>query len=101
MYKRAVKSMPMGVASTYHARDPYPVYYTHGKGSKIWTVDGQEIIDFHNGYGCMVRVTPTRRSSRPSRSALALGTQFGLPTEDAVIMAEHLARRSSCRSGAS
>ena len=24
--------MPMGVASTYHARDPYPVYFTHGKG---------------------------------------------------------------------
>ena len=35
LYKRAVKSMPMGVASTYHARDPYPVYYTHGKGSDL------------------------------------------------------------------
>src|SRR5665648_211673 len=55
MFQRAIKHMPMGVASTYHARDPYPVYYTHGKGPHVWTVDGQEIADFHNGYGCMVQ----------------------------------------------
>ena len=30
MFQRAIKHLPMGVASTYHARDPFPVYYTHG-----------------------------------------------------------------------
>ena len=55
LYKRAIKHMPKGVSSTYQARDPYPVYFTHGKGSKIWSVDGQEISDFHNGFGCMVQ----------------------------------------------
>jgi glutamate-1-semialdehyde 2,1-aminomutase len=92
MYKRAVKSMPMGVASTYHARDPYPVYFTHGKGSKIWSIDGQEITDFHNGYGCMVQGHAHPAIVEAIQKRAPLGTQFGLPTEDGVIMAEHLAK---------
>jgi glutamate-1-semialdehyde 2,1-aminomutase len=91
MYRRAIKHMPMGVASTYHARDPYPVYYTHGKGSHIWTVDGQEIADFHNGYGCMVQGHAHPAIVEAIQRRAPLGTQFGLPTEDAIIMAEHLA----------
>jgi glutamate-1-semialdehyde 2,1-aminomutase len=91
MYKRAVKSMPMGVASTYHARDPYPVYFTHGKGAKIFTIDGQELSDFHNGFGCMVQGHAHPVIVEAIQKRAPLGTQFGLPTEDAVIMAEHLA----------
>jgi glutamate-1-semialdehyde 2,1-aminomutase len=91
MYERAIKHLPMGVASTYHARDPYPVYYTHGKGSHVWTVDGQEIADFHNGYGCMVQGHAHPAIVEAIQKRAPLGTQFGLPTEDAIVMAEHLA----------
>ena len=90
LYERAIKHMPMGVASTYHARDPYPVYFTHGKGPHIWTVDGQEIRDFHNGYGCMVQGHAHPAIVEAIQKRAPLGTQFGLPTEDAIIMAEHL-----------
>jgi glutamate-1-semialdehyde 2,1-aminomutase len=91
LYQRAIKHMPMGVASTYHARDPYPVYFTHGKGPHIWSVDGQEIADFHNGYGCMVQGHAHPAIVEAIQKRAPLGTQFGLPTEDAIIMAEHLA----------
>ncbi len=91
LYQRAIKHMPMGVASTYHARDPYPVYYTHGKGPHVWTVDGQEIADFHNGYGCMVQGHAHPAIVEAIQKRAPLGTQFGLPTEDAIIVAEHLA----------
>jgi glutamate-1-semialdehyde 2,1-aminomutase len=91
LYQRAVKHMPMGVASTYHARDPYPVYFTHGKGSHIWSVDGQEIADFHNGYGCMVQGHAHPAIVEAIQKRAPLGTQFGLPTEDAIFMAENLA----------
>jgi glutamate-1-semialdehyde 2,1-aminomutase len=91
LYERAIKHMPMGVASTYHARDPYPVYFTHGKGPHIWSVDGQEIRDFHNGYGCMVQGHAHPAIVEAIQKRAPLGTQFGLPTEDAIIMAEHLA----------
>jgi glutamate-1-semialdehyde 2,1-aminomutase len=92
LYRRAIKHLPMGVASTYHARDPYPVYYTEGKGPHVWTVDGQEIRDFHNGYGCMVQGHAHPIIVEAIQRRAPLGTQFGLPTEDGVIMAEHLAK---------
>ena len=91
LYQRAVKHMPMGVASTYHARDPYPVYFTHGKGPHIWSVEGKEIVDFHNGYGCMVQGHAHPLIVEAIQKRAPLGTQFGLPTEDAIIMAENLA----------
>ena len=91
LYKRAVNSLPMGVTSTYHARDPYPVYFTHGKGSRIFTIDGQELRDFHNGYGCMVQGHAHPAIVEAIQKRAPLGTQFGLPTEDGVIMAQHLA----------
>jgi glutamate-1-semialdehyde 2,1-aminomutase len=91
LYKRAVKHMPMGVASSYQAREPYPVYFTHGKGPHVWTVDGQEIVDFHNGYGCMVQGHAHPLIVEAIQDRAPLGTQFGLPTEDSIIMAEHLA----------
>ena len=92
MFQRAIKHLPMGVASTYHARDPFPVYYTHGKGPHVWTVDGQEIADFHNGYGCMVQGHAHPAIVDAIQKRAPLGTQFGLPTEDAIIVAEHLAK---------
>ena len=91
LYKRALNTLPMGVTSTYHARDPYPIYFTHGKGSRIFTIDGQELRDFHNGYGCMVQGHAHPAIVEAIQKRAPLGTQFGLPTEDGVIMAQHLA----------
>jgi glutamate-1-semialdehyde 2,1-aminomutase len=92
MFKRASKSLVSGVSSTYQARDPYPIYFSHGHGSKIYSVDGQELSDFHNGFGCMVQghAHPAIVDTIQKRSLL--GTQFALPTEDSVIVAEHLAK---------
>ncbi len=92
LYQRAVKCMPMGVASTYQARDPYPIYFTHGKGSRVYSVDGQDISDFHNGFGCMVQGHAHPAIVEAIKKRSELGTQFALPTEDSVVVAEHLAK---------
>ena len=91
MFKRAEKTLVNGVSSTYQVRDPYPIYFTHGKGSKIYSVDGQEISDFHNGFGCMVQGHAHPAIVETIKKRCELGTQFALPTEDSVIVAEHLA----------
>jgi glutamate-1-semialdehyde 2,1-aminomutase len=91
MFKRASKSLVNGVSSTYQVRDPYPIYFTHGKGSKIYTVDGKEISDFHNGFGCMVQGHAHPAIVETIKKRCELGTQFALPTEDSFIVAEHLA----------
>ncbi|MBN1631461.1 MAG: aminotransferase class III-fold pyridoxal phosphate-dependent enzyme, partial [Thermoleophilia bacterium] len=92
MFKRASKTLVNGVSSTYQARDPYPIYFTHGKGSKIYSVDGHEICDFHNGFGCMVQGHAHPAIVETIKKRSELGTQFALPTEDSYIVAEHLAK---------
>src|ERR1044072_7320271 len=51
MYKRAQEVLSGGVASSYQLRDPWPIYLERGDGPRVWDVDGNELYDFHNGYG--------------------------------------------------
>ena len=55
MFKRANKVLSAGVASSYQLRDPWPIYLERGVGPKVWDVDGNEMWDFHNGFGAMVQ----------------------------------------------
>ena len=54
-------------------------------------VEGQEIVDFHNGFGCMVQGHAHPVIVEAIQKRAPLGTQFALPTEDSIIMAENLA----------
>jgi len=92
LFKRASKSLVNGVSSSYQMRDPYPVYFTHGKGSKIYSVDGLELSDFHNGFGCMVQGHAHPAIIEAIKKRCELGTQFALPTEDSIVVAEYLAK---------
>ena len=47
-------TMPQGVPLVVPGGDPYPIYLREGKGSRVWDVDGNEYVDFHNGFGSMV-----------------------------------------------
>jgi glutamate-1-semialdehyde 2,1-aminomutase len=90
LFQRAKETLVKGVPSSYQMRDPYPVYYSHGKGSRIWDVDGREISDFHNAFGCMVQGHANPIIAEAVKKRIDLGSQFGLPTEDSVVVAEML-----------
>ena len=79
-----------GVASSYQLRDPWPIYLSHGDGSRVWDVDGNEMIDFHNGFGSMVQGHAHPAIVRAVRDRVELGTHFAAPTEDAIVVAEEL-----------
>src|ERR687892_2456391 len=51
LYERASKVMPYGVASSFQANDPYPIYVRRGEGSRVWDVDDNQYVDFHGGFG--------------------------------------------------
>ena len=40
LHERAKESMPLGVSSSFQAYDPYPLFMTDARGSRIWDVDG-------------------------------------------------------------
>ena len=98
LYQRAVKHMPMGVGSSFQAWDPYPVYLREGKGSRVTDVDGNDYVDFHNGFGCMVVGHAHPKVAEAIEKAARTGTHFAAPTEATVLFAEEICRRFQCES---
>jgi glutamate-1-semialdehyde 2,1-aminomutase len=93
MYERATRVLSGGVASSYQVRDPWPIYLERGVGSKVWDVDGNEMIDFHNGFGSMVQGHAHPVITEAVTERMRQGTHFAAPTEDAIVVAEELQRR--------
>src|SRR5919202_926307 len=93
MYKRAHAVLSGGVASSYQLRDPWPIYLERGKGPKVWDVDGNEMYDFHNGFGAMVQGHAHPAIGKAIKERYDLGTHFAAPTEDAIVVGDELARR--------
>src|SRR4051812_16233531 len=93
MYERARKSLSGGVASSYQVRNPWPIYIERGQGSKVWDVDGNEMIDFHNGFGSMVQGHAHPAIVRAVQDRVARGTHFAAPIEDSLVVSEELAKR--------
>src|ERR687892_591206 len=93
MYRRAHAVLSGGVASSYQLRDPWPIYLERGSGPKVWDVDGNEMYDFHNGFGAMVQGHAHPAIGEAIRDRYDSGTHFAAPTEDAIVVAEELQRR--------
>jgi len=85
--------MAGGVPSSYQVRDPWPIYLEEGKGSKVWDVDGNERIDYHNGFGSMVQGHAHPAIVKAVSERVAKGTHFAAPIEDSIVVSEALAER--------
>jgi glutamate-1-semialdehyde 2,1-aminomutase len=92
-FERARKVMPGGVPSSFQANEPWPVYVERGRGADIWDVDGNEYVDFHNGFGvmCVGHANPTVVGA--VKEQVERGTHFAAPTEGSIVVAEELTRR--------
>jgi glutamate-1-semialdehyde 2,1-aminomutase len=64
-----------------------------GKGSHVWDVDGNEYVDFHNGFGVMVVGHAHPKIVEAVQRQIALGSHFAQPVENSIIVAKELARR--------
>ena len=93
-YREVAKAhLPGGVSSSWQSWPPHPIYVSHGKGSHVWDIDGNEYVDYHNGYGVMVMGHAHPKIVEAVRGRVELGTHFAQPTEDALVCAENLAER--------
>src|SRR5580704_18268220 len=93
LWQEATEYIPRGVPSSFQDTPPQPVFIDHGKGSHIWDVDGNEYVDFHNGFGVMVvgHAHPLIVDAVSKR--IARGSHFAQPVADDAIVAEELAKR--------
>jgi glutamate-1-semialdehyde 2,1-aminomutase len=92
--EEAKRHLPGGVSSSWQTWPPHPIYVDRGLGSHVWDVDGNEYVDYHNGYGVMVMGHAHPVIVEAVQRRVALGTHFAQPTEDALPVAEQLAERT-------
>ncbi|MEA2135084.1 MAG: glutamate-semialdehyde -aminomutase, partial [Solirubrobacteraceae bacterium] len=92
-FERARQVMPGGVPSSFQRNEPWPTYIERGVGARVWDVDGNEYLDFHNGFGvmCVGHANPVIAAAVKAR--MDLGTHFAAPTEGSITVAEELRRR--------
>ena len=100
LFDRAVTHMPMGVGSSFQAWDPYPVYLRSGSGSGVTDVDGNQFLDFHNGFGAMVVGHAHPKIAEAINRAATTGTHFAAPTAAVVEFCRDLVRAVRLRFGA-
>jgi glutamate-1-semialdehyde 2,1-aminomutase len=54
MYEQACAVFPNGVTHDLRHLTPFPVYIDRALGSRKWTVEGRELIDFWSGHGSIL-----------------------------------------------
>src|SRR5437016_5906620 len=93
LWSEAREVLPRGVPSSFQDAAPQPVFADHGRGSRMWDVDGNEYIDFHNGFGVMVVGHAHPKIADAATKQINRGSHFAQPVEDGVVVARELARR--------
>ena len=82
LYQEACDVVAMGVGSQVQSFGrPHPLYMTHGKGSKVCDVDGNEFIDYLLNYGPLILGHAPASLRDAVSTQMDKGTAFGEPHE--------------------
>ncbi len=82
LHNEALKTFVKGVGSNERASvAPHPIYMTHGKGSHLWDVDGNEYIDYQMGYGALIQGHCPENVVKAIKEQVEKGSLFGTPHE--------------------
>ncbi|MDH4334429.1 MAG: aspartate aminotransferase family protein [Chloroflexota bacterium] len=93
LHARARQAMPLGVASSFQTYDPYPLFMTDARGSRIWDADGNEYVDFDMAFGVLAAGHSHPLLAEALQRRVANGTCYTFPTEDGVALAEEIKLR--------
>jgi glutamate-1-semialdehyde 2,1-aminomutase len=93
LWREARKVSPRGVPSSFQDAAPQPIFIDHGLGSRVWDVDGNEYVDFHNGFGVMVVGHAHPLIVEAVSKQIARGSHFAQPVANDAIVAQELGRR--------
>src|SRR6266487_3281314 len=89
----ALGALAGGVTSSWQISRPQPVWLSHGSGSKLYDVDGNEYVDMHGGYGVSLAGHGHPAIVAAVQHQVTRGTHFAQPTRDALAVARELSRR--------
>ncbi|MFT8363460.1 MAG: glutamate-1-semialdehyde 2,1-aminomutase [Sporolactobacillus sp.] len=95
-YAEAKPLMPGGVNSpvrSFPAVDLEPIYMDHGKGSKVYDLDGNEYIDYVLSWGPLILGHADERVIEAIKETAEKGTSFGAPHVLETTLAEEVIKR--------
>jgi glutamate-1-semialdehyde 2,1-aminomutase len=91
LHARASAVSPGGVQGEGRSANPYPLFMTRAQGSRIWDVDGNEYIDFHNSFGAvLLGHNDARINGAVKRTMDEHGVSFSTANPFEVALAERL-----------
>ena len=92
-FRDRARRLAGGATSNWQIAEPQAVWISHGRGSKVYDVDGCEYSDFHGGYGVSLAGHAHPAIVAAVQERVTRGTHFAQPTEDAIAVADNLAER--------
>ena len=91
LFERAQKSIAGGVNSGIRKMEqPVPLYFDHGKGSRLFDVDGNEYIDFQIGQGAILYGHAPDGMADAIAAQARKGTHWAAQSELEIEVAERL-----------
>ncbi|MGF1609231.1 MAG: aspartate aminotransferase family protein [Kiloniellales bacterium] len=92
-FKKAVTKLPLGVASNFrYWGEERTIYVDHGKGGRIWDIDGNEYVDYRLGYGPAILGYADARVDAAVVEAMSVGGVFALATEREYTVAQRISK---------
>ena len=91
LFAEALKYIPGGVNSpvrAFRAVGGQPFFVNRAKGSHVWDVDGNELIDYVGTWGPAILGHAHPKIIKAVQQAAELGTSFGIPNPHEVTMAK-------------
>ena len=80
LFSDAKKVIPSGVNSPVRYFEPYPFFVKRSQGSSLWDEDGNQFIDFCNGYGALLLGHTRKEIISAVSSQMKKGTLYTAPT---------------------
>jgi glutamate-1-semialdehyde 2,1-aminomutase len=96
LYQRGLRRIPGGVNSpvrAFRSVGGTPYFVARAEGSRIWDVEGRELLDYVQSYGASILGHAHPAVVGAVRDAAGRGTTYGAPTEGEVRLAEELCAR--------
>jgi glutamate-1-semialdehyde 2,1-aminomutase len=93
LFTEACKYIPGGVNSpvrAFRGVGGEPIFFARAKGSRVWSADGREFIDYVGSWGPMILGHADPEVIRAVQRAAEHGLSFGAPTELETVVARKI-----------
>ncbi len=92
-HEKLMRYIPGGATRSLSYFKPFPLHISHGKGARVYTPEGHELLDVTNAYGALVHGHGDLDVVAAVQEGIAKGSQYSTPTQGQYRLARLLCER--------